>query len=80
MYLCFFVFVLVRIKFCVCVCVSLCLYICLFVCFFACFFSFVCVCERERECFVFVRACLRAWMHACVRVSNVLVSSYFSPS
>ena len=62
---------------CVCVCVRLC--VCLLVCLPACFFP-LCVCVRERECFVCVRACLRDWMHTCVRVSNVLVSSYFIPS
>ncbi len=63
---------------CMCVFVSVYLFVCLFLCLF--FFLCVCVCERERESFVFMRACLRAWMHACGRVSNVLVSSYFSPS
>ncbi len=29
---------------------------------------------------VCVRACVRACVHACLRVSNVLVCSYFIPS
>ena len=61
---------------------SVCLFICLFVCLLACFFP-LCVCEREGECFVCVReclrecvpACVRECVHACVRVSNVLMSS-----
>ena len=69
---------------------SVCLFICLFVCLLACFFP-LCVCEREEECVVCVRDCLRECVpacvracvhafvrecvHACVRVSNVLMSS-----
>ncbi len=47
-----------------CVCVSLYLFVCLFACLF---FSFVCVCEREGECFVCVRECLRECVPACER-------------
>ncbi len=47
-----------------CVCVSLYLFVCLFACLF--FFP-LCLCEREGQCFVCVRECLRECVRACER-------------